>query len=96
MARVAGHLGRPGQRPGRHGQPVLLVLVADHLHGRHAIRAGEGDVFIAAGVETVSRYMHGASDTAPHNELAVAAEPTKGARRPSRAPGLRWGRHTDI
>ena len=26
----------------------------------HAIKAGEGDVFVAAGVETVSRYMHGA------------------------------------
>ncbi len=33
----------------------------------HAIRAGEGDVFIAAGVETVSRYAYGASDTGPHN-----------------------------
>ena len=30
----------------------------------HAIRAGEGDVFIAAGVETVSRYGAGASDSA--------------------------------
>ncbi len=29
----------------------------------HAIRAGEGDVFIAAGVETVSRYGSGASDS---------------------------------
>jgi acetyl-CoA C-acetyltransferase len=28
----------------------------------HAIRAGEGDVFIAAGVETVSRFASGASD----------------------------------
>jgi acetyl-CoA C-acetyltransferase len=28
----------------------------------HAIRAGEGDVFIAAGVETVSRFAAGASD----------------------------------
>ncbi|MFN5651501.1 MAG: beta-ketoacyl synthase N-terminal-like domain-containing protein, partial [Actinomycetes bacterium] len=27
----------------------------------HAIRAGEGDCFIAAGVETVSRYASGAS-----------------------------------
>jgi acetyl-CoA C-acetyltransferase len=33
----------------------------------HAIKAGEGDVFIAAGVETVSRYMNGAADTGPHN-----------------------------
>ncbi len=29
----------------------------------HAIRAGEGDVFIAAGVETISRYGHGMSDS---------------------------------
>ena len=40
----------------------------------HAIRAGEGDVFIAAGVETVSRYSHGASDTGPHNTAFAAAE----------------------
>ena len=29
----------------------------------HAIRAGEGDVFVAAGVETVSRFASGASDS---------------------------------
>ena len=29
----------------------------------HAIRSGEGDVFIAAGVETVSRFASGASDS---------------------------------
>ncbi|WP_169983438.1 MULTISPECIES: acetyl-CoA C-acetyltransferase [unclassified Microbispora] len=28
----------------------------------HAIKAGEGDVFISAGVETVSRFAHGSSD----------------------------------
>jgi len=44
----------------------------------HAVRAGEGDVFVAAGVETVSRYSHGASDTGPHNAaFAVAEERTK-------------------
>ncbi len=32
----------------------------------HAIKAGEGDCFVAAGVETVSRYAAGASDTAPN------------------------------
>ncbi len=32
----------------------------------HAIKAGEGDCFIAAGVETVSRYSSGASDIAPN------------------------------
>ena len=42
----------------------------------HAIKAGEGDVFIAAGVETVSRYGNGASDTAPNATFAGAGERT--------------------
>ena len=42
----------------------------------HAIKAGEGDVFIAAGVETVSRYGSGASDTAPNTVFADAGERT--------------------
>jgi len=33
----------------------------------HAIKSGEGDCFIAAGVEAVSRYGNGASDTAPNS-----------------------------
>ncbi len=49
----------------------------------HAIKAGEGDVFISAGVETVSRYLHGASDTGPHNEAFGEAE----ARTAERAAG---------
>jgi len=40
----------------------------------HAIKAGEGDIFIAAGVETVSRYMNGAADTGPHNVKFGPAE----------------------
>lgn len=40
----------------------------------HAIKAGEGDCFVAGGVETVSRYMYGAADSGPHNELFAAAE----------------------
>lgn len=33
----------------------------------HAIKAGEGDVFVSAGVEAVSRFAHGSSDN-PQNE----------------------------
>jgi acetyl-CoA C-acetyltransferase len=40
----------------------------------HAIKAGEGDAFVAAGVETVSRFLHGASDVGPHNTLFADAE----------------------
>ena len=51
----------------------------------HAIRAGEGDVFIAAGVEAVSRYSQGMSDGAAntHNPLFADAE----ARSETRALG---------
>ena len=49
----------------------------------HAIKAGEGDVFVAAGVETVSRYMHGAADTGPHNPLFAEAEARTVARTPA-------------
>ena len=42
----------------------------------HAIKAGEGDVFISAGVETVSRFTKGNSDSLPdtHNPLFGDAE----------------------
>lgn len=40
----------------------------------HAIKAGEGDCFIAGGVETVSRYGNGAADTGTHNDTFAAAE----------------------
>jgi len=43
----------------------------------HAIKAGEGDCFIAAGVETVSRYANGASDMAPNAIFKPSGERTK-------------------
>ncbi|MFI9594246.1 acetyl-CoA C-acetyltransferase [Nonomuraea sp. NPDC052265] len=41
----------------------------------HAIKAGEGDVFVSAGVETVSRFAKGNSDSLPdtHNPLFLDA-----------------------
>jgi acetyl-CoA C-acetyltransferase len=39
----------------------------------HAIKAGEGDVFISAGVETVSRSVKGNSDTLPDTQNPVFA-----------------------
>ena len=60
----------------------------------HAIKASEGDVFVAAGVETVSRYVHGAADVGPHNAIFAEAEARTAARAPEAAepwqphPGL--------
>ncbi|WP_029371495.1 acetyl-CoA C-acetyltransferase [Mycobacterium sp. UM_WWY] len=47
----------------------------------HAIRSGEGDVFISAGVETVSRYFNGASDNPEgRNPLFADAQSRTAAR----------------
>ncbi len=48
----------------------------------HAIKAGEGDVFISAGVECVSRFGKGSSDGAPDtkNPIFAAAEERAEAR----------------
>src|SRR3954447_14775771 len=40
----------------------------------HAIKAGEGDVFVSAGVETVSRFAHGSSDSWPDTRNPAYAE----------------------
>jgi acetyl-CoA C-acetyltransferase len=40
----------------------------------HAIKAGEGDVYISAGVECVSRYGKGSSDTLPDTSNPVFAD----------------------
>ncbi len=46
----------------------------------HAIKAGEGDCFVSGGVETVSRYIHGAADTGSHNQVFADAEARTKAR----------------
>jgi acetyl-CoA C-acetyltransferase len=48
----------------------------------HAIKAGEGDVFVSAGVEMVSRYVKGNSDSlAGHHEPASSPTPRSAPRR---------------
>jgi len=51
----------------------------------HAIKAGEGDVFVSAGVETVSRFVKGTSDSHPETMNPVFAE--AGARTRELAQG---------
>jgi acetyl-CoA C-acetyltransferase len=54
----------------------------------HAIKAGEGDVFISAGVECVSRFSSGSSDNHPdsRNAYFAGAESRSGRRAASDAP----------
>jgi len=48
----------------------------------HAIKAGEGEVFVSGGVETVSRFLKGMSDGSPdtHNPVFAEAEARTVAR----------------
>jgi acetyl-CoA C-acetyltransferase len=46
----------------------------------HAIKAGEGDVFLSAGVETVSRYARGNSDVLPPEAQALVGGPWQNPR----------------
>ncbi|MFF4806882.1 acetyl-CoA C-acetyltransferase [Micromonospora chersina] len=71
MARVVATLlgldGLPGATLTRYCASSLQTT----RMAMHAIRAGEGDVFISAGVETVSRYARGNSDTLPPEAQAL-------------------------
>ncbi|WP_280215791.1 acetyl-CoA C-acetyltransferase [Nocardia cyriacigeorgica] len=51
----------------------------------HAIKAGEGDVFISAGVETVSRFVKGSADGMPDTQNPIFADAV--ARTAERAAG---------
>ena len=76
MARVvavlAGMEGVPGATVTRYCASSLQTL----RMAMHAIRAGEGDVFVAAGVEAVSRFAAGTSDlpTAKNPVFAEAGQ----------------------
>ena len=70
VAAVLAGIDVPGVTVNRYCSSSLQTI---RMAG-HAIKAGEGDVFISAGVETVSRYMNGAADTGPHNTLFADAE----------------------
>jgi acetyl-CoA C-acetyltransferase len=65
VAILAGLPTVPGTTVNRYCSSSLQTI----RMAAHAIRAGEGDVFIAGGVETVSRFVYGASDGFPdtHN-----------------------------
>ncbi|MBC8364350.1 MAG: acetyl-CoA C-acetyltransferase [Actinobacteria bacterium] len=73
VARVAALLAgldAPGVTVNRYCSSSLQTI----RMAAHAIRAGEGDAFIAGGVECVSRYQFGAADNGPHNDRFADAE----------------------
>ena len=73
VARVASILAgvnAPGVTVNRYCSSSLQTI----RMAAHAIKAGEGDCFVAGGVETVSRYENGAADSGPHNDQFAAAQ----------------------
>jgi acetyl-CoA C-acetyltransferase len=77
IGRVAGILANvdvPGVTVNRYCSSSLQTI----RMAAHAIKAGEGDVFISGGVETVSRFQYGAADTgAPNEKFREARDRTK-------------------
>ncbi len=90
LARVVALLsdlpGVPGTTVNRYCSSSLQTI----RMAAHAIKAGEGDVFIAAGVEAVSRFNKGMADGLPdtHNEAFKGAEERTAAR--SLGGGDKW------
>ena len=75
MARVVAILLGYDRLPGATITRYCSSSVQTSRMAFHAIKAGEGDVFISAGVETVSRFAKGTSDHWPdtHNPLFADA-----------------------
>jgi len=77
IARVAAVLAGLDNAPGVTVNRYCSSSLQTIRMAAHAVRSGEGDCFIAAGVETVSRYASGASDLAPNTVFASAGERSK-------------------
>ena len=80
-ALLAGLEGAPGVTVNRYCSSSLQTI----RMAAHAIKAGEGDVFVAGGVETVSRFASGMSDGGPGTHNAKFADSE--ARTKSRSGG---------
>jgi acetyl-CoA C-acetyltransferase len=71
MARVVNVLNGMDDVPGTTLTRYCASSVQTTRMAFHAIKAGEGDVFVSAGVETVSRYAKGTSDHWPDTQNPV-------------------------
>jgi len=70
VAILAGYDTVPGSTTTRYCSSSLMTT----RMAMHAIKAGEGDVFISAGVEMVSRFLKGNSDSWPDTQNPLFAD----------------------
>ena len=74
MARVVAVLLGQDRLPGTTVNRYCSSSLQTTRMALHAIKAGEGDVFISAGVEAVSRFAKGNSDSLPDTRNPVFAD----------------------
>ena len=85
MARIVAVLMGMDHLPGTTITRYCASSLQSTRMALHAIKAGEGDVFISAGVEMVSRYAKGNSDSLPDTQNTLFADAK--ARTDARAAG---------
>ena len=90
MARVVSALAGLPDTPGTTVNRYCAASLQTIRMAAHAIKAGEGDVFIAAGVECVSRFVKGSSDTLPDTENPAFYEARVRSEARSAAAAPQW------
>jgi len=89
MAKVVNVINGMDQVPGATITRYCASSVQTTRMAFHAIKAGEGDIFISAGVEMVSRFVKGNSDSLPDTENPIF-EPAKGRTAEYAASNEKW------
>ena len=92
MARIVNVINGMDDVPGATITRYCASSVQTTRMAFHAIKAGEGDVFVSAGVETVSRFVKGSSDSWPdtRNPLFDEAVSRTTSRAEQVSAGERW------
>jgi len=86
VAVLLGHDHLPGTTVNRYCSSSLQTI----RMAFHAIKAGEGDAYISAGVECVSRFAKGSSDSLPDTHNPLFGEAAQRTERASTGEGGPW------
>lgn len=89
MGRIVNVLNGMDDVPGATVTRYCASSVQTSRMAFHAIKAGEGDVFVSAGVEMVSRFSRGTSDHWPDTQNHVFDEAQERTKR-SAEGGVQW------
>jgi acetyl-CoA C-acetyltransferase len=86
VAVLLGHDQLPGTTVNRYCSSSLQTL----RMAFHAIKAGEGDVFISAGVECVSRFVKGNSDSLPDTRSPLFGDAKARTQQAAESSSATW------